>query len=91
LQEKTVVSNEAQRMQLLHDAMTSIDAAVRRLNSEAQPYAGNALLNLALGRLIDAHGQERTAGLMARVLDSLTTCDLPDGAERAMDVLRLDS
>jgi len=86
-----VVSSEANKMQLLHDAMASIDAAVRRLATEAQPYAGNALLNLALGRLIDAHGQQRTAGLMARVLDTLTTQEMPNRPERAMDALRLDS
>lgn len=83
--------NEAQKMQLLKQTIRKIDATVMRLDAEHDPYIGNALLNLALGHLIEMHGQKTTAGMLARVVDTLAVEQMASRAEGALDAVRLDS
>jgi len=83
--------NETQKMQLLQQTIRKIDATVMRLDSAHEPYIGNALLNLALGHLIETHGQKTTAGMLARVVDTLAVEQMAGRAEGALDAGRLDS
>jgi len=79
------------RIELLEETLVRVAAVFKTLPEPCQPHLGNALLNLALGRLVEEHGQMATAQLLARVQDSLSMNECPATSEAAIDCFRLDS
>jgi hypothetical protein len=81
---------DALRMQTLERTIAELEASCAELPAGCRPYLGNAMLNIGLGYLIELHGQRGTASLLARVVDSLSSGELPVQSERALDAVRLD-
>lgn len=83
--------DEILRMQELQLVMSDFERAIAPYMEAANQHAGNALLNLSLARLIEQHGRECTAALLARIVEELWSNTLPDSPDRALDVFRLDA
>jgi hypothetical protein len=81
---------DSSRMQTLERTMAEFEATCAGLPDTCQPHIGNAMLNIGLGYLIELHGQRGTASLLARVVDALTTGEMPVSSARAIDPVRLD-
>lgn len=81
---------ECQHLQLLDETMAHLAEALSHLPTRCQPYRGNALLNLALGQLVDEHGQARTARLVARVVTELARDDCPTSMDLALNPFHLN-
>lgn len=82
--------DEILRIQELQLVMSDFEQALASCSEVAGEHAGNALLNLALARLLEQHGRESTATLLARIVEELWSNTLPDSPDRALDVFRLD-
>ena len=83
--------DEALRLKELQLVMSDFERAIAPYAEAANELAGNALMNLALGRLIVQHGRESTAAILARIVEELWSGTLPDSSDRALDVFRLDA
>jgi hypothetical protein len=75
---------------MLEEAMAHLEAALTSLPDRYHSYRGNALLNLALGALVEQYGQGATAQLITRVYEKLTAGEFPECRDRALDPFRLD-
>ena len=69
---------------------TLIPTALENAPPELVERFDNALLNVAINRLVDAEGPERAATLLYRIVDVLQTGRVPTW-ERAVDLCRLDA
>jgi len=78
------------RYQLLEEAMEHLQAALTSLPDRCHSSRGNALLNLALGALVQQYGQWATAQLITCVYERLTAGEFPECRDRALDPFRLD-
>lgn len=83
--------DEILRMQELQLVMSDFERAIAPYAEAANQHTGNALLNLALAKLLEQHGRESTAALLARIVEELWSNTLPDSPDRALDVFRLDA
>jgi len=71
----------------VHDVMQRIQRAVRQVvPADHQAYVGNALLNLAVSRLVHEAGVRGTATLLARIVDSIHDRGAPPPPEAAIDL-----
>ncbi len=89
--DRQAAGTESGRIEELQLVMDEFEQSLAHLGSLSGEHAGNAMLNLALGRLLEQHGRERTAALLARVVEELWSNTLPETPERALDVFRLDA
>lgn len=71
--------------------MSDFEQALKPHVAAAGDHAGNALLNLALGYLLEQYGRERAAALLARIVEEIWSNTLPEAPDRALDVFRLDA
>lgn len=74
----------------LASTMRVVQRLLVRLDAEHAPVLGNALLNLAVGRMIEADGVARTARVLARLADAIVTSPAPL-PERAIDLSSLNA
>lgn len=80
-----------ERLDDLKLIMKDFERALAPHAATAGDHTGNALLNMALGYLLEQYGRERTAALLARIVEGLWSNTLPDSPERALDVFRVDA
>ncbi len=74
-------------------AMSLLEAVMPKVFLDVSPNIqarfDNALLNMAVNRIIAAEGHERTAAILIRLADAMVSRQLPT-AERPIDLTRLD-
>lgn len=74
----------------LQIVMQRIQAALRNVPSAERIYLGNALLNLAVNRILCDEGSQRTASILMRLSDVVQTSAEPPPAQRAIELTRVD-
>jgi hypothetical protein len=70
-------------MQRIQDALRDVPPAERL-------YLGNALLNLAVNRILCDEGSQRTASILLRLSGVVETSGKPPPAHQAVELTRLD-
>jgi len=71
----------------LQSVMDRIQSAIRYVVPRShQPYVGNALLNLAVSRMVSETGAQATATMLIRLVDSVVEHGEPPPAEAAIDL-----
>lgn len=71
----------------LQGVMDRIQAAIRyAVPRSHQPYVGNALLNLAVSRIVSETGAQAAATLLIRLVDSVLEHGEPPSADAAIDL-----
>ena len=74
----------------IQTVMTRIQTALRGIPDEQRGYVANALLNLAVMRMVKEEGGTRTASLLMRLGDVIATGSDAPPAQRAIDLSRRD-
>lgn len=73
--------NQDAEVVLIEEAMSVLSRALDRAMLEVEPRVrdryDNALLNVAVNRLIDTEGDDRTAGILWRLADALSSGSKP--------------
>jgi len=69
-------------------AMRRVDRLLQSLEPVHEPVLANALLNLAVCRMLDADGAQRTASVLTRLVEAVLTGPVPE-ARRAVDLSSL--
>ena len=75
----------------IQTVMTRIQTALRGIPDAQRDYVANALLNLAVARLVKEEGGTRTASLLIRLGDVIATQSDAPPAQRAIDLSRTDA
>jgi hypothetical protein len=83
-----IVDGDQHNLQLaqLQVVMERIQAALRDVPSAERIYLGNALLNLAVNRILCEEGSQRTASILMRLSDEVNTGAPPPQAEHAISL-----
>lgn len=86
-----VVDGEDHDLQLaqLQAVMQRIQAALHDIPAVERGYLGNALLNLAVNRILCEEGSRRTASILMRLSDAVHTHPAPPEAAHAIDLTEL--
>ena len=86
-----VVDGDDHDVQLaqLQVVMQRIQTALRDIPSADRIYLGNALLNLAVNRILCEEGSQRTASILIRLSDAVHLHPTPPDAAHAIDLNRL--
>jgi hypothetical protein len=66
--------------------MLRIQLALRDLPAAERAYIGNALLNMAIGRILGEEGSERTATLLMRLSDAAQVNPMSVKSVQAIDL-----
>ena len=75
----------------LQSVMQRIQSSLRDIPLDQREYVANALLNLAVSRMVREEGAQRTSSLLWRLSDVVCSREpLPD-ASRAVDLTRTQS
>lgn len=83
-----VVDGDDHDVQLaqLQVVMRRIQTALSNFPASERIYLGNALLNLAVQKILCAEGSQRTATILMRLSDVVNTQVTPPGAADAVDL-----
>lgn len=86
-----VVDGDDHDVQLaqLQVVMRRIQTALRDIPTADRIYLGNALLNLAVNRILCEEGSQRTASILMRLSDAVHLHPTPPEASQAIDLSRL--
>lgn len=71
--------------------MTRIQNALRDIPDAQRGYIANALLNLAVSKMVKEEGGTRTASLLMRLGDAVALKADPPPPEQALDLSRTDA
>ncbi|HEV7714413.1 MAG TPA: hypothetical protein VGO53_02390, partial [Steroidobacteraceae bacterium] len=74
----------------LRRTLLAAECRIRELEAHHQPMLPNALLILAVQRMIERDGASRTASILCRLADTVQTGPAPP-PERAVDLSSFDS
>ena len=74
----------------LQSAMSVIQSSLRAIPPSQREYIANALLNLAVGRMVKEEGAPRTANILLRLGDVVADGQHATPAERAIDLTRMN-
>lgn len=82
-----VVDGDDHDVQLaqLQAVMQRIQSALRNVPAAQRMYLGNALLNLAVSRILCEEGSHRTAALLMRLSDVVHAHPAPPDSSQAID------
>jgi len=69
-------------------AMRRVDRLLESLEPDHEPLLANALLNLAVCRMLDSDGAQRTASVLTRLIEAVLTGPVP-AAHCAVDLSSL--
>lgn len=75
----------------LHAVMQRIRNSLNRIPESQRMYVGNALLNLAICRMLRETGNQRTATVLIRLVDAVLEHEHPPPPEAPIDLLRTHS
>lgn len=83
-----VVDGDDHDVQLaqLQAVMQRIQTALRHVPAAERMYLGNALLNLAVNRILYEEGSQRTATLLMRLSDVVHAHPVPPESSQAIDL-----
>ena len=81
-----VDDDRAVQLAQLQSAMRRIQTALANVPDAERYYLGNALLNLAVDRILYEVGPQRTAGMLLRLSDAVQTQNVPPEAANAIDL-----
>ncbi|MGC3981994.1 MAG: hypothetical protein QM808_12095 [Steroidobacteraceae bacterium] len=73
----------------LQAVMQRIQLALRDVPLAQRAYLGNALLNLAINRILSEEGSQRTASILLRLSDVLHTHSSPPGPAQVINLMEL--
>jgi hypothetical protein len=71
--------------------MQRIQASLRSIPTEQREYVANALLNLAVSRMVREEGTERASSMLMRLSDVVSGTEAAPPAIRAIDLTRQNS
>jgi len=74
----------------LQSVMHRILDSLRHVPQAQREYIANALLNLAVSRMVKEEGRTLTASLLMRLGDVVANSDAPPAPERAVDLTHLN-
>lgn len=88
-----VVQDNDSELQIaqIQAVMLRIQSALRGIPREQREYVANALLNMAVSKLIKEEGGARTATLFLRLGDVIASNPSVPTSEQAIDLSRVDS
>lgn len=75
----------------LQSVMQRIRQSLQHIPESQRVYVGNALLNLAVCRMLHDAGSERTATILIRLVDAVLEQEQPPSSEIAIDLLSMHS
>jgi hypothetical protein len=75
----------------MQEVMGKITGALHSVPEPHRQYIANALLNLAVARMMREEGSERTSGILARLGEYVGTGQAAPPPERAVDLTNLNS
>lgn len=74
----------------LQSVMHRIQSSLRDVPLAQREYIANALLNLAVTRMVKEEGKMLTASILMRLGDVVASNERPPAPERAVDLTRID-
>lgn len=74
----------------LQSVMHRIQSSLRDLPVAQREYIANALLNLAVTRMVKEEGNAQTASILMRLGDVVANSNRPPSPERAVDLTQLN-
>jgi hypothetical protein len=74
----------------IHAVMSRIQSSLRDIPRAQREYVANALLNMAVSKMIKEEGGPRTASLLMRLGDVVANNDSVPTSERAIDLSRVE-
>jgi hypothetical protein len=86
-----MVDDEGVEIAQLQAVMHRIQHSLRSIPDEQRDYVANALLNLAVSRMVHEEGSARTMSILLRLGDVVGGTDPAPPAHRAVDLIRRDS
>lgn len=75
----------------LQSVMQRIRDSLHHIPESQRMYVGNALLNLAICRMLRETGKQRTATVLIRLVDAVLDHEQPPPPEAPIDLLRTHS
>lgn len=88
---RVMVDDEGVEVAQLQAVMHRIQQSLRSIPDEQREYVANALLNLAVSRMVKEEGSARTMSILLRLGDVVGGTDPVPPAHRAVDLIRRDS
>jgi hypothetical protein len=88
---RVMVDDEGVEIAQLQSVMHRIQQSLRSIPDEQREYVANALLNLAVSRMVKEEGSARTMSILLRLGDVVASTDPVPPAQRAVDLIRRDS
>ena len=74
----------------LQSVMHRIQSSLRDVPQAQREYIANALLNLAVSRMVKEEGRSLTASILLRLGDVVASSDAPPAPERAVDLTHIN-
>lgn len=74
----------------LQSVMHRIQSSLRDVPLAQREYIANALLNLAVSRMVKEEGRGLTASILLRLGDVVASSESPPAPERAVDLTRIN-
>jgi hypothetical protein len=88
---RVMVGDASVEVAQLQAVMQRIQQSLRSIPAEQREYVANALLNLAVSRMVNEEGGARTVSILLRLGDVVGGTDPVPPAHRAIDLIRRDS
>ena len=88
---RVMVDDTGVEVAQLQAVMHRIQQSLRSIPAAQRDYVANALLNLAVSRMVNEEGGARTASILLRLGDVVGGTDPVPPVHRAIDLVRRDS
>jgi hypothetical protein len=85
---RVMVDDDGVEVAQLQSVMQRIQLSLRDIPSEQREYVANALLNLAVSRLVREEGRARTLSILQRLGDVVDSSEPAPPSARAVDLTR---
>jgi hypothetical protein len=86
-----MVDEDGVEVAQLQSVMQRIQHSLRDIPGEQREYVANALLNLAVSRMVREEGKARTLSILQRLGDVVDSGEPAPPSARAVDLTRRDS
>ena len=87
---RVIVDDDGVEVAHLQSVMHRIQHSLRDIPFDEREYVANALLNLAVSRMVKEEGSARTLSILQRIGDVVDGTDPTPPAMRAVDLTRRD-
>jgi hypothetical protein len=86
-----MVDDDGVEIAQLQSVMQRIQHSLRSIPVEQREFVANALLNLAVSRMVREEGSARTMSILMRLGDVVGSADPVPPSHRAVDLIRRDA